>query len=137
MSGFPAQREGVARYDKQNETWKRYTAADGLLDTMIGFVIVDNNDVWAYGGWGEGLSKYDENTDSWVIIDSSKGLVADQIREVISGVDYMWVLYNQSWWEGRRQRPRKWVPQSQSDLAGLPRPSRECREQFQRCARNG
>ena len=95
----PAQREGVARYDKQNETWKRYTAADGLSDTMIGFVIVDNNDVWAYGGWGEGLSKYDQNTDSWVIIDSSKGLVADQIREVISGVDYMWVLYNQSWWE--------------------------------------
>ena len=95
----PAQREGVARYDKQNETWQRYTAAHGLLDTMIGFVVVDNNDVWAYGGWGEGLSKYDENTDSWVIIDSSKGLVADQIREVISGVDYMWVLYNQSWWE--------------------------------------
>ena len=95
----PAQREGVARYNKQNETWKRYTSADGLLDTMIGFVIVDNDDVWAYGGWGEGLSKYDENTDSWVIIDSSKGLVADQIREVISGVDYMWVLYNQSWWE--------------------------------------
>ena len=95
----PAQREGVARYDKQNETWKRYTAANGLLDATIGFVVVDNSDVWAYGGWGEGLSKYDEHTDSWVIIDSSKGLVADQIREVISGVDYMWVLYNQSWWE--------------------------------------
>ena len=95
----PAQREGVARYDKRNETWKRYTSADGLLDNTIGFVVVDNNDVWAYGGWSEGLSKYDENTDSWVIIDSSKGLVSDQIREVISGVDYMWVLYNQSWWE--------------------------------------
>ena len=95
----PAQREGVARYDKQDETWKRYTAANGLLNTSIGFVVVDNNDVWAYGGWGEGLSKYDENTDSWIIIDSSKGLVADQIREVISGVDYTWVLYNQSWWE--------------------------------------
>ena len=95
----PAQMEGVARYDKQNGTWKRYTAANGLLDTMIGFVVVDNDNVWAYGGWGEGLSKYDENMDSWVIIDSSKGLVADQIREVISGVDYMWVLYNQSWWE--------------------------------------
>ena len=95
----PAQREGVARYNKQNETWKHYTSADGLLDDTIGFVVVDNNDVWAYGGWSEGLSKYDENTDSWGIIDSSKGLVADQIREVISGVDYMWVLYNQSWWE--------------------------------------
>ena len=94
----PAQMEGVARYDKQNETWKRYTAADGLLDATIAFVVVDNNDVWAYG-WGEGLSKYDQNTDSWRIIDSSKGLVADRIREVISGVDYMWVLYNQSWWE--------------------------------------
>ena len=96
----PAQREGVARYDKHNETWRRYTSADGLQDDTIGFVVVDNNDVWAYGGWGEGLSKYDANTDSWIIIDSSKGLVADQIREVISGVDYMWVLYNQSWWEG-------------------------------------
>lgn len=95
----PAQMEGVARYDKQDETWKRYTAANGLLDATTSFVVVDNDDVWAYGGWGEGLSKYDENTDSWVIIDSSKGLVADQIREVISGVDYMWVLYNQSWWE--------------------------------------
>lgn len=96
----PAQREGVARYDKQNETWKRYTSADGLQADTIGFVVVDNNDVWAYGGWGEGLNKYDANTDGWIIIDSSKGLVADQIREVISGVDYMWVLYNQSWWEG-------------------------------------
>ena len=96
----PAQREGVARYDKQNETWKRYTSADGLQDDTVGFVVVDNNDVWAYGGWGGGLSKYDTNTDSWMIINSSKGLVADQIREVISGVDYMWVLYNQSWWEG-------------------------------------
>ena len=95
----PAQREGVACYDKQNETWKRYTSADGLLDATTAFIVVDNDDVWAYGGWGEGLSKYDENTDSWGIIDSSKGLVADQIREVISGVDYMWVLYNQSWWE--------------------------------------
>ena len=95
----PAQMEGVARYDKQNGTWKRYTAANGLLDATIGHVVVDNDDVWAYG-WGEGLSKYDEHTDSWVIIDSSKGLVADRIREVISGVDYMWVLYNQSWWEG-------------------------------------
>ena len=94
----PAQMEGVARYDKQNETWKHYTSADGLLDAAIAFVVVDNNDAWAYG-WREGLSKYDENTDSWIIIDSSKGLVADQIREIISGVDYMWVLYNQSWWE--------------------------------------
>ena len=95
----PAQREGVARYDKRNETWKRYTSADGLLDGPIGVVVVDNDDVWAYG-WGEGLSKYDKNTDSWIIIDSNKGLVSDEIREVISGVDYMWVLYNQSWWEG-------------------------------------
>ena len=95
----PAQMEGVARYDKQNETWKRYTSANGLLDEKIGFIIVDNDDVWAYGG-REGLSKYDENMDSWTIINSKKGLVADRIREVISGVDYMWVLYNQSWWEG-------------------------------------
>ena len=95
----PAQREGVARYDKQNATWTRYTSANGLLDEKIGFIVVDNDDVWAYGG-REGLNKYDENMDSWIIINSKKGLVVDEIREVISGVDYMWVLYNESWWEG-------------------------------------
>ena len=94
----PAQMEGVARYDKVNQSWRRYTSADGLSSGTIAFIAVDNNDVWAYGG-ASGLSKYDENTDSWSVIDDKKGLASDRVREVISGVDFMWVLHDRRWWE--------------------------------------
>lgn len=94
----PAQREGVARFDKVNQSWRRYTSADGLSSGTIAFVALDNNDVWAYGGAG-GLSKYDENTDSWSVIDDKKGLASNRVREVISGVDFMWVLHDRRWWQ--------------------------------------
>ena len=66
---IPAQMEGRLRYDKLDDSWKRYTAADGL-SSGIGYVIVDDDNVWAYG-WD--LCKYDRKTDSWIIIDDKRG----------------------------------------------------------------
>ena len=100
----PAQMEGVARYDKGKQSWRRYTSADGLSRGTVAFIAVDNNDVWAYGG-ASGLSKYDEDTDSWSVVDSKKGLASNRIREVIPGVDYMWVLYNRRSWEENDNAP--------------------------------
>ena len=103
MYGVPAQLEGVARYDKKNNSWKRYTTADGLSSGGIGFVVVDNGDVWAYGH--DGVCKYDENTDSWDIIGESKGLARKRVRELVSGRDYIWVLHDRRWWEENAELP--------------------------------
>ena len=97
---IPAQMEGLLRYDKVDDSWKRYTAADGL-SSGIGFVIVDDDNVWAYG-WD--LCKYDRKTDSWTIIDDKRGLVQTNIRDLILGRDYMWILY-WAWWENDENAP--------------------------------
>jgi ligand-binding sensor domain-containing protein len=88
---IPAQYEGVLRYDKKTDSWKRYTTADGLA--TIGHIVADEDDVWAYG-WE--MCQYDAKTDHWIIIDSKRGLVETGIRELILGLDYLWVLY-QGW----------------------------------------
>ena len=89
---IPAQHDGVLRYDKKTDSWKRYTTADGLAP--IGYIVATEDDVWAYG-WE--LCQYDAKIDRWTIIDSKRGLAKAGIRELSSGIDYLWVLHQDEW----------------------------------------
>ncbi len=92
---IPAQHDGVLRYDKKLDSWRRYTAADGLTN-RIANIVADEDDVWAYE-WE--LFRYDAEFDRWTVIDNRRGLARTGIRELISGVDYLWVLHSGHWGE--------------------------------------
>ena len=114
---IPAQHDGVLRYDKKMDTWRRYTAADGLTN-RIANIVADENDVWAYE-WE--LFRYDAEFDRWTVIDNRRGLARAGIRELISGVDYLWVLHSRTLGRGGWKRVGEWISQEESNLASVPR----------------
>ena len=66
---IPAQHDGVLRYDKKLDSWRRYTAADGLTN-RIANIVADEDDVWAY---------------EWELFDTTRNLI-DGLLSTTDGV---------------------------------------------------
>jgi len=59
---------GVLRYDKEQDTWRHYTTAEGLVDNSIRFLVSSGDTVWVGGSGGRKINKYDKKSDRWMTI---------------------------------------------------------------------
>ena len=59
---------GVLRYDKEQDTWRHYTTADGLIDNNIRYLVPSGEEVWVGGSGGRKINKYDSKSDRWLTI---------------------------------------------------------------------
>lgn len=77
-----AHTEGVIRWDKVNHTYTQFTQAEGLIDSYVTAVEIDNNgNVWF--GTPSGLSRL--SGDSWSHFTTSNGLVNNSVLSLSLG----------------------------------------------------
>jgi ligand-binding sensor domain-containing protein len=64
-----ATNHGVLRYDKEMNTWKHYTAEDGLSSNEIGIIAGSAKSIWAAAYDDMIVSRYHKETEKWEAID--------------------------------------------------------------------
>ena len=58
-------RGGVSRYHRDTDSWNNYTKSDGLIDSEIATIAVDDNSVW-FGTQDEGVSQYNQVDQAFI-----------------------------------------------------------------------
>ena len=58
-------RGGVSRYHRDTDSWNNYTKSDGLIDSEIATIAVDDDSVW-FGTQNEGVSQYDQVDQTFI-----------------------------------------------------------------------
>ena len=58
-------RGGVSRYHRDTDSWNNYTKSDGLIDSEIATIAVDDNSVW-FGTQAEGVSQYNQVDQTFI-----------------------------------------------------------------------
>ena len=58
-------RGGVSRYHRDTDSWNNYTKSDGLIDSEIATIAVDDNSVW-FGTQKEGVSQYNQVDQTFI-----------------------------------------------------------------------
>ena len=58
-------RGGVSRYHRDTDSWNNYTKSDGLIDSEIATIAVDDNSVW-FGTQEEGVSQYNKVDQTFI-----------------------------------------------------------------------
>jgi len=59
---------GVLKYNKEQDTWRHYTTADGLIDNNIRHLVSSDGMVWVGGSGGRKINKYDQKSDRWLTV---------------------------------------------------------------------
>ena len=58
-------RGGVSRYHRDTDSWNNYTKSDGLIDSEIATIAVDDDSVW-FGTQNEGVSQYNQIDQTFI-----------------------------------------------------------------------
>ena len=58
-------RGGVSRYHRDTDSWNNYTKSDGLIDSEIATIAVDDDSVW-FGTEDEGVSQYNQIDQTFI-----------------------------------------------------------------------
>ena len=58
-------RGGVSRYHRDTDSWNNYTKSDGLIDSEIATIAVDDDSVW-FGTQKEGVSQYNQVDQTFI-----------------------------------------------------------------------
>ena len=58
-------RGGVSRYHRDTDSWNNYTKSDGLIDSEIATIAVDDDSVW-FGTQDEGVSQYNQIDQTFI-----------------------------------------------------------------------
>ncbi len=58
-------RGGVSRYHRDTDSWNNYTKSDGLIDSEIATIAVDDASVW-FGTQDEGVSQYNQVDQTFI-----------------------------------------------------------------------
>ena len=58
-------RGGVSRYHRDTDSWNNYTKSDGLIDSEITTIAVDDDSVW-FGTQKEGVSQYNQVDQTFI-----------------------------------------------------------------------
>ena len=58
-------RGGVSRYHRDTDSWNNYTKSDGLIDSEIATIAVDDDSVW-FGTQKEGVSQYNQIDQTFI-----------------------------------------------------------------------
>lgn len=58
-------RGGVSRYHRDTDSWNNYTKSDGLIDSEIATIAVDDSSVW-FGTEDEGVSQYNQVDQTFI-----------------------------------------------------------------------
>ena len=58
-------RGGVSRYHRDTDSWNNYTKSDGLIDSEIATIAVDDDSVW-FGTYDEGVSQYNQIDQTFI-----------------------------------------------------------------------
>ena len=58
-------RGGVSRYHRDTDSWNNYTKSDGLIDSEIATIAVDDDSVW-FGTQEEGVSQYNQVDQTFI-----------------------------------------------------------------------
>ena len=56
---------GVSRYHRDTDSWNNYTKSDGLIDSEIATIAVDDDSVW-FGTQDEGVSQYNQVDQTFI-----------------------------------------------------------------------
>ncbi|MYG05912.1 hypothetical protein F4167_04720 [Candidatus Poribacteria bacterium] len=56
---------GVSRYHRDTDSWNNYTKSDGLIDSEIATIAVDDDSVW-FGTQKEGVSQYNQVDQTFI-----------------------------------------------------------------------
>jgi hypothetical protein len=76
---------GVGRYDLADDSWRRYTQAEGLVFDDVAAVTVDAIGRKWFGTWGGGLSVFDGR--NWWTCNAASGLSSNFVRAVVVGAE--------------------------------------------------
>ena len=58
-------RGGVSRYHRDTDSWNNYTKSDGLIESAIATIAVDDDSVW-FGTQKEGISQYNQVDQTFI-----------------------------------------------------------------------
>ena len=58
-------RGGVSRYHRDTDSWNNYTKSDGLIDSEIATIAVDDDSVW-FGTQNKGVSQYNQVDQTFI-----------------------------------------------------------------------
>ena len=58
-------RGGVSRYHRDTDSWNNYTKSDGLIDSEIATIAVDDSSVW-FGTQNKGVSQYNQVDQTFI-----------------------------------------------------------------------
>jgi ligand-binding sensor domain-containing protein len=56
---------GILKYNKELDTWRHYTTADGLVDNNVRYLVLGGGTAWASSS-GQKINRYDEKNDEWL-----------------------------------------------------------------------
>ncbi|RME90804.1 MAG: hypothetical protein D6767_06275 [Candidatus Hydrogenedentota bacterium] len=82
-------RLGVDRFDIVRNTWKAYTALEGLAGNDIQDLKSDGTYIWA--GGMDGISYYDKNEDFWLSYGTTEGLNNPFVTSISVDTEAVWV----------------------------------------------
>jgi len=80
--------KGIARYDKQTESWTNYTKLGTLDGNRVQAVAADDRYVWC--GTSEGISRYDKVYGTWSYVHKPWGVVRN-ISTFAVDDRYLWI----------------------------------------------
>jgi len=94
-----ATEKGVNRYDRNADTWKFYTVADGLVSNRVNCIAPERvegilttsagNEVWF--GTDSGVSVYDKLADSWRSYTKKDGLIYNRVNSISARGRDVWI----------------------------------------------
>ena len=96
FSNWSASQNGaIIRYDRQSDTWRRFTRETVLGDTkarsptIVKRICVD--DKWVWFATDYGVLQYDKLADTWQHFTTEDGLLSNNVRCVQSSANAVWV----------------------------------------------
>ncbi|MFC1714528.1 lamin tail domain-containing protein [Candidatus Poribacteria bacterium] len=96
FSNWSASHNGaIIRYDRQSDTWRRFTRETILGDTkvksptIVKWICADDRWVWFATDYG--ALQYDKSTDTWRHFTTADGLISNNIRRVESTNNAVWI----------------------------------------------
>lgn len=96
---------GVSVYSKETNSWKSYTASDGLIYNKVNAISVRGDDVWI--GTDKGVSVYDRKKDKWMSYARFPNIPTSEVTAVYHEHAYAWVG-TQKGLARYNYRERKW-----------------------------
>jgi len=84
---------GVLRYDKDKDSWSKYTKSDGLVSNEISAIAVDDDSVW-FGTIDAGVSRYSKTEQAFVKSYTKRDLLAsNRINSITVDGNYVWFAF--------------------------------------------